>query len=115
MTKTKLINLAENGEEQQRNTGRNSPRKEFHRVIEKIRNLPKRDEASPSSSNLQQPPIEDEDITTHQGDETETMSSASDQTIAVPAINFKRYLGAASVRYTQMGNQPNRDYQKFLM
>ena len=72
-------------------------KKEFHCVIEKIRNLPKRDETGPSSSNTQQPQIEDEDVTTHQRDETETMSSDSDQTIAVPAINFKRYLGATSV------------------
>ena len=48
-------------------------KKEFHRVIEKIRILPKRDEAGPSSSNTQQPQIEDEDITTHQKDETETI------------------------------------------
>ena len=81
-------------------------KKEFHRVIEKIRNLPKRDEADPSSSNTQQqqqPQYEEEDINVDQRDETETMSSDSDQTIAVPAINFKRYLGATSVRYIQMG------------
>ena len=69
-------------------------KKEFHKVIKKIKNLPRRDEACPSSSNTQQPQIEDEDINSHQRDETETMSSDSDQTIAVPAINFKRYLGA---------------------
>ena len=63
-------------------------KKQFHRIIERIRNLPKRDEAGPSSSNTQQPPIEDEDIATHQKEETETMSSYSDQTIAVPAINL---------------------------
>ena len=57
-------------------------KKEFHRVIEKIRNLRKRDEAGRSSSNTQQPPIETEDITTHQRDEIETMSSDSDQAIA---------------------------------
>ena len=76
---------------------------EFHRVIEKIRILPKRDEAGPRNSKTQQPQIEDEDITTHERDETLTMSSDSDQTIAVPAINFKRYLGATNVRYIQMG------------
>ena len=48
-------------------------KKEFHRVIEKIRKLPKRDEAGPSSSKTQQSPIEDEDINTHQRDEIETM------------------------------------------
>ena len=66
-------------------------KQEFHRVIEKkIRNLPKRDEAGPSNSNTQQPQIENEDITTHQRDETETMSSDSDQTIAVMAIKISR-------------------------
>ena len=72
-------------------------KKEFHRVIEKIRNLPKRDEAGPSSSNTQQqqrPQYEEEGTNVDQRDETETMSSDSDQT-----INFKRYLGATRVRY----------------
>ena len=59
----------------------------------------KKNEAGPSNSNTQQPQTEDEYIATHQRDETETMSSDSDQTIAVSAINFKRYLGATSVRY----------------
>ena len=86
-------------------------KKEFHRVIDKIRNLPKRDEAGPSSSNTQQLPLEDEDITTHQRDEIETMSSDSEQTIAVPAINFKRYLGATSVRYIQMGTASKVQYE----
>ena len=31
------------------------------------------------------------------------MSSGSENTIAVPAINFKRYLGATGVRYINMG------------
>ena len=35
--------------------------------------------------------------------ETETISSDSDNTIAVPAINFKGYLGATGVRYINMG------------
>ena len=37
-----------------------------------------------------------------QMDEIETMSPDSDQTFAVPAIIFKRYLAATSVRYIQM-------------
>ena len=88
-------------------------KKEFHRVIEKIRNLPKRDEAGPSSSNTQQqqPQYEEENINADQRDETETMSSDSDQTIAVPAINFKRYLGATSVRYIQMGTASKVQYE----
>ena len=31
------------------------------------------------------------------------MSSSSENTIAVPAINFKHYLGATGVRYINMG------------
>ena len=58
-------------------------KRKFHRVIEKIRAKPKRDETGTSSS-TQQP---------QEQDEIKTMSSDSDQTIAEPAINFKRYLG----------------------
>ena len=39
--------------------------------------------------------------------ETETISSDSDNTIAVPAINFKRCLGATGVRYINMGQASN--------
>ena len=77
-------------------------KREFHRVIEKIRAKPKRDETGTSSS-TQQP----------QGqDEIETTSSDSDQTIAVPAINFKRYLGATSVPYIQMGTASRVQYNE---
>ena len=38
------------------------------------------------------------------------MSSDSDQTIAVPAINCKRYLGATSVIYLQMGTASKVQY-----
>ena len=40
------------------------------------------------------------------------MSSDSDQTISVPAINFKRYLGANSVRYIQMGTASKVQYNE---
>ena len=44
----------------------------------------------------------------------ETMSSGSENTIAVPAINFKRYLGATGLRYINMGKdskvQTNSDW-----
>ena len=40
------------------------------------------------------------------------MSSDSDQTIAVPAINFKRYLGATSVRYIQTGTASKVQYNE---
>ena len=99
----------ENSEETQEEIDR---KKEFHRVIEKkIRNMPKRDEAGASSSNTQQPPIGEEELNTHQRDEIETMSSDSDRTIAVPAINFKRYLGATSVRYIQMETASKIQYE----
>ena len=39
------------------------------------------------------------------------MFSDTDQTIAVPAINFKRYLGATSVRYIQMGTASKVQYE----
>ena len=82
--------------------------REFHRVIEKIKAKPKRDDTE-TISNAQQP---------QEQDEIETMSSDSDQTIAVPAINFKRYLGAnfkrylgaISVRYIQMGTASKVQY-----
>ena len=77
-------------------------KREFHRVIEKIRAKPKRDETGTSSSR-QQP---------QEQDETETTSSDSDQTIAVPTINFKRYLGATSVRYIQMGTASRVQYNE---
>ena len=77
-------------------------KREFHRVIEKIRAKPKRDDTG-TSSITQQP---------QKQDEIETMSSDSDQTIAVPAINFKRYLGATSVRYIQMGTASKVQYNE---
>ena len=40
------------------------------------------------------------------------MSSDSDQTMAVPAISFKRYLGATSVRYIQMGTASRVQYNE---
>ena len=39
--------------------------------------------------------------------EKETISSDSDNTIAVPMINFKRYLGATGVPYINMGQASN--------
>ena len=46
----------------------------------------------------------------HQRDELETMSSDSDQIVAVPAINFKGHLGSTSVRYIQMGTPSRVQY-----
>ena len=85
-------------------------RREFHRVIETIRKMPKKDDAGTSSSNTQQIPDGDQELEMQQRDEIETMSSDSNQTIAVPALNFKRYLGATSVRYIQMGTASKVQY-----
>ena len=81
-------------------------RQKFHRVID----LPKENEACPSSNNQKVRQIketpEDEDI--------EIMTSDSENTIAVPAINFERYLGTTGVRYINMGKaskiQNNTDW-----
>ena len=92
--------MERNNQETQEETER---KREFHRVIDKIRNLQKkRDEAGPSTSK-NTGPVEEETIPELQSEETKIMSSDSDQTIAVPAINFKRYLGTTGVRYIQMG------------
>ena len=78
-------------------------KREFHRVIDKIRNLQKkRDEAGPSTSK-NTGSVEEETMPELQSEETEIVSSDSDKTIAVPAILFKRYLGTTGVRYIQMG------------
>ena len=80
-------------------------KRDFHRVIDKIRNLPKPNEAGPSTSNIKQiqPDKVSFDMETPGFVETESMSSDSDNTIAVPAINFNRYLGATGVRYINRG------------
>ena len=77
-------------------------REELHRVIEKIRNTPnKQPEDQPRPSKvfqLEEPPDENKSL-----DVFETESTSSNNSIDVPAINFKRYLGATEVRYIQMG------------
>ena len=86
---------------------------EFHRVIYKIRNWPKPNETGQGTSSQQtetiQPDMEIPEIV-----HTETMSSGSENTIAVPAINFNQYLGATGVRYINMGKaskiQPNNKW-----
>ena len=76
-------------------------KREFHRVIDKIRNLQKKRAGPSTSKNTGS--AEEETMPELQSEETEIMSSDSDQTNAVPAINFKRYLGTTGVRYIQMG------------
>ena len=64
-------------------------KREFHRIVKRITNMEKRDEAGPSSSNTQQPPDKEKELEMQQRDEMKTMSSNSDSTIAVPATNYK--------------------------
>ena len=86
-------------------TEESDSKREFHSVINKIRNLPKPNEAGRSTSNTEQIQQEKDsfEMETPGFAETETITSDSDNTIAVPAINFKRYLGATLVRYINMG------------
>ena len=83
-------------EEQDRETeeeteGRNEP----HRVIEKIRSMQQKQEIQPETS---------EDIQEQEDSpEAETESTSSIESLGVPAINFKKYVGATGVRYIQMG------------
>ena len=68
--------------------------------IEKITNLPKPNEAGPSTSCPRQTQPGENRIETEA--ETEIMSSESENTIAVLTIFFKRNLGDISVRYINM-------------
>ena len=83
-------------EEQDEEAGEeNERRNELYRVIEKIRNLPQKQEKQlETSSEIQ----EQED-----SPEVETESTSSIDSLGVPAINFKKYIGATGVRYIQMG------------
>ena len=74
-------------------------KREFHRVIDKIRNLPKPNEANrtePSQLRQTQPEEDRIEIAALEPAKTEVMSSYSKNRIA---ITFKRHLGANSVRY----------------
>ena len=75
---------------------------EFHRVINKIRNLPEPKELGQGTSS-QQTETTQLDLEIPEVEDTETMSSGSENTIA--AMNFKRYLGASSVRYINVGKE----------
>ena len=77
-------------------------KREFHRVIEKIRNLQKPNETGQRTSRQQTGEIQ-HDSEIPELEDAETMSSGSENTIVVPAINFKRYLGATGVRYINTG------------
>ena len=77
-------------------------KKEFHSVIDKRRNLPKPNELGQGISRQHRETIQP-DLKIPEFEDAETMSSGSQNTIAVPANNFKRYLGAIGVRYINMG------------
>ena len=77
-------------------------KREFHRVIDKTRNLQKPNELGQGTSRQQAETIQP-DLEIPEFEDAETMSSGSENTIAVPATNFKRYLGATGVRYINMG------------
>ena len=70
-------------------------RNELYRVIEKIRNLPQKQEKQLETGSETQ---EQED-----SPEVETESTSSIESLGVPAINFKKYIEATAVRYIQMG------------
>ena len=74
-----------------------SRREELFRVIQKIHNtpLPKNDTEQGTSGTIQ---TEETDQLSE-----ETMTSNSNDSMEVPAINFKKYLSATGVRYIQMG------------
>ena len=68
-------------------------KREFHRIKDKIRNLQKPNKTGQGTSRQQTGETQPDPETPEFGD-AETMSSGSENTIAVPAINFKQYLGA---------------------
>ena len=112
MAKTEQLYL-QRMENNSRETQEKADRKcEFHSDIEKSSNFPKRDEMSTSNSNNQQPPERDQGLEMQQRRGIETMSSDSDQTIAVKAISFKRYLGATIVKYIQLETASRVQYNE---
>ena len=74
-------------------------KRELHRVINKIRNLPKPNELGQRTSSKQTETIQP-DLELPEFEDAETMSSGSENTIAVPAINFKSYY---PIRHINMG------------
>ena len=104
IAKKKQTLVEENGRaSKQRNTISNGRRREFHRVINKIRNLPNpnmpvQGTSRQSTSEM----VQLEEVPELKN--VETMSSGSQNTIAVQATNFKRYVGANGVGYINMGN-----------
>ena len=76
-------------------------KREFHRVIDNIRNLQKPNDLGQGTSR-QQTKTKPPDLEIPEFEDAETMPFGSRNTIAVPAINFKRYRRATGVRYISM-------------
>ena len=88
--------LSDRMEKQDRETEEEDERRnELHRVIEKIRYTPQKQEKQLETSRETQ---EQENST-----EEETESTSSIESLCVPAIYFKKYMGATGVRYIQKG------------
>ena len=80
---------------------RTTVRDELHRQIEKMRTTPiKRPEDQSRASKVFH--LEESPDESKSPDDFETESTSNNLT-DVPAINFKRYLGATGVPYVQMG------------
>ena len=75
--------------------------REFHRVINNIGNLQNPNETEQGTSR-QRTEKSQPDLEIPEFEVAVTMSSGSENTIAVPANNFKRYLEATGVRYINM-------------
>ena len=75
-----------------RGTAEETEQKKFLRVKEKVRNLPKTNEAGPSTSSPRQTQTEEDRTESEilEVAETEIMSSDSGNTIPVPTKKFKR-------------------------
>ena len=60
---------------------------------------------NPKPATKQEKQLETSSVTQEQEDspEIETESTSSIESLSVPAINFKKYIGATGVRYIQMG------------
>ena len=72
-------------------------REDLFRVIEKIRN-------TPIQNNTDEQAISKTTLTEETYDYSEEITSnISNDSLDVPAINIKKYLGATGVRYIQMG------------
>ena len=83
-------------EEQDRETDEETERRnELHRLIEKIRKMSQKQEKQIETSGDIQ---EQED-----SPKAEKESTSSIESLGIPAINFKKDMGATGVRFIQMG------------